>query len=38
MQTALIVLVVTVLIIAVDFAYEKGLAWLKKNGRSPIAL
>jgi transposase-like protein len=36
MQTALIVLVVTVLIIAVDFAYEKGLAWLKKNGRSPM--
>jgi hypothetical protein len=31
MQTALIVLVVTVLIIAVDFAYEKGLAWLKKT-------
>jgi hypothetical protein len=31
MQTTLIVLVVTVLIIAVDFAYEKGLAWLKKT-------
>jgi hypothetical protein len=31
MQTALIVLAITVLIIAVDFAYEKGLAWLKQT-------